>query len=117
MVAVHAEPRHAQPAERLDPRAVEVAEADDGVDAHLLGHQRGVERRPLVGEGQHAHPQQGTTAGPRDGAPSGPPSRRAQTVAVVAGASSGCACCSSGVAGTSSRQLIGCLSCTTWRKT
>jgi hypothetical protein len=52
VVTVHADPRDAHGmGERLDPRAVEVAEADHGRDAQLLGHQRRVERRALVGEG------------------------------------------------------------------
>ena len=55
VVAVHADPRQPEVGERLDPGAVEVAEADHGVDAELLGHQRRVQRRALVGEGQDAH--------------------------------------------------------------
>ena len=102
------------PASELDPRAVEVAEADDGVDVHLLRHERGVERRRLVRQGEDAHARSLEGGG---GAPAGPPpTTQAQTgVAAVDRASSGCFSSSSGVAGTSSRQLIGSLSCTTWR--
>jgi hypothetical protein len=72
VVAVHADPRQPHPGERLDPCAVEVAEADHGVDAEFLGHQRRVERRPPVGESQDAHAAHPRTpTGPRR-APSRP---------------------------------------------
>src|SRR5437763_10309694 len=52
----------------IDPRAIEVAEADHGLHAHLRRHEGGVHRRPLVGEGEHAHPSHGRTAArPRSG--------------------------------------------------
>ena len=130
VVAVDADPRdREQPGERADPRPVEVAEADDGIDAHLLRHERGVERRRLVRQGEDAHA--GSLDGRfREGAPGvrtrgighlngggadeGPAAGQAQT-GVGATASSGFFSSSSGVAGTSSRHLIGSLSCTTWR--
>ena len=55
VVAVHAELRELQRAQALDPREVEVAEADDRLDAHLARHQRRVHRRRLVGESEDAH--------------------------------------------------------------
>src|SRR6185436_2948874 len=56
VVAVHADARDpAQHPQGLDPRAVEVAEQHDRVDVHLAGHQRRVQRWPLVGEREHAH--------------------------------------------------------------
>ncbi len=62
VVAVHAHARDPQAGERLDPRPVEVAEQDDRVDVQLLGHQRGIERRPLVGEREDAHQASSSTA-------------------------------------------------------
>ena len=56
VVAVHAELRELRaPRSALDPREVEVAEADDRLHAHLPRHQRRVHRRRLVGESEHAH--------------------------------------------------------------
>ena len=55
VVAVHADARDARHPQRLDPRPVEVAEQDHGVDVQLLRHQRRVQRRALVGEREHPH--------------------------------------------------------------
>ena len=55
VVAVDADLRQPHGAQRLDPREVEVAEADDRLHAHPLRHQRRVHGRRLVGESEHAH--------------------------------------------------------------
>jgi hypothetical protein len=55
VVAVDAERGRVDRHQRLDPGAVEVAEAEHGVDGLLAGERRGVNRRALVGEGEDAH--------------------------------------------------------------
>src|SRR6202008_4528880 len=55
VVAVDAVAREGERHQRLDPRGVEVAEAEHRVHARLPGHRGGVERRRLVGEREDAH--------------------------------------------------------------
>jgi hypothetical protein len=55
VVAVDAEAGDVQHHQRLDPGAVEVAEAEHGVDVLLTGHRRGVDQRALVREREDAH--------------------------------------------------------------
>ena len=55
VVAVHAEAGDVQRHQRLDPRAVEVAEAEHRVDVLLAGERGRVDGRALVGEREDAH--------------------------------------------------------------
>ena len=55
VVAVDAEARDVERHQRLDPRPIEVTEAEHGVDALLARERRGVERRALVGKREDAH--------------------------------------------------------------
>ena len=87
VVAVDAVAGDRERHQRLDPGAVEVAEAEHGVDAHLARHLGRVDRRALVGEREDAH--QGRSA-------ASPPSRKRSASSMKAAGSANSACAASG---------------------